>query len=295
MLESLDKNIRDALVKCAKDVSKTLNEEVLSNVSASNVLLSLGGVTFKLEAVDINKGIEDIIKEEYRTKINQKMEHIRNVVNEKLTEVTSLIVNAKADFEDREEELKRKLREALSMPDITFRHMEAGLSVSRGDERDMLAWVYQAVYAPKYVNNDLINPNYARKLVTPIRIIILTRGNRFLLISTRKLVGSSLFEHYHQANPDCWGDWRYKERTWNTPDDIIRVAKEAEAILERINRNSVAKRNPRGFPSLEAVERNLLMNEIMQENKKSKPNYEDIRMGVIERNIDNTENGVWST
>jgi hypothetical protein len=65
--------------------------------------------------------------------------------------------------------------------------------------------------------------------------------------------GLMAFPHYHQqTTQDCWGSWSYP-KNWNTPTDILRIAKAAEAVLETINQGSLAEQNPRGLPRINTL------------------------------------------
>ena len=52
------------------------------------------------------------------------------------------------------------------------------------------------------------------------------------------------------------GTWRFP-REYNTADDIIKIAKDAEAVLENVNTGSVANRNPSGLPRIDTLKSNI--------------------------------------
>jgi hypothetical protein len=89
------------------------------------------------------------------------------------------------------------------------------------------------------------------------------------------------------SNSDCWGSWR-NASNWNTPDDIIHIAKDALAVLETINEGSVAKDNPTGLPRLETVREHL-----KTITKKMTKEFEQVIGASDPENVEDVD--VWST
>jgi len=292
MIEGLDTELRKALAKCVKEIDSFLHkEDITDTCEQKDMYLSAGGVTFKLQFVPGSevKDINETIKEDLRNKVNEKIKEIINFVNKKLNEATSMIVVAKNEFEVKEAKLRKEMEQLVSMPDISYQNALNGLSVAKGQDRGTLTWIYQAIYAPKFVNESKINENFAKKLLTPIRIFIKTRGDAILEVSTKKLISGDKFEHYHQSSPDCWGDWRPSSIRWKTSNDILRVAKEAEAILERINEYSLAIHTPEGLPRFSTILNNMSREKYVESAKKTSV---DTRLGRVEANQDEQ---VWDT
>ena len=287
MLENIDEGLKKALVKCVQSINTETSKDVVNSINTNEMYISVGGANFKLQLVPNSetKSVVDIIKEEFREKINNKMKSIINTVNERLNEATTLVINAKAEFESKEYALRKQIENSVSMPEISYQDMKNGLSISKGSETNTIAWICQALYAPKFINDKPINPVYAKKIITPIRIVILTRGERVIKVSTLKLISGDEFDHYHQASPDCWGNWTIDSLKWKNSSDILAIAKKAEAILERINENSIARRNPSGLPTLNAIEKNLVSSPVA---KSTNVREESVRLGTP-----NTTEDVW--
>jgi hypothetical protein len=118
-------------------------------------------------------------------------------------------------------------------------------------------YLVHGLYWPKYVDRQAIEPTYTKKMISHIVIMFRTEGNRIKEITTRKPIGFDYFDHYHQAKPDCWGQWKF-QRNFRGCDDIIKIAQEAQIVLENVNSGSVANRNPRGLPRKDTLNRHLL-------------------------------------
>jgi hypothetical protein len=131
-------------------------------------------------------------------------------------------------------------------------------------------------------------------MISSIIFMITTEDKKVKGVSTRKPVGLDYFEHYHQSKPDCWGKWSPK-RDFNGPDDIIKIAKEAEAVLENINPRSLADRSPLALPRFATLERHLLNK--APEKVEISLNQEDIRSGMtmdIDRSSSTNGDNLWT-
>ncbi len=262
-----------------KIVEKTVTEidNILAGVSISDtklkdITIRIGGRVLKYEQISNTEySLDKEIREEYNVLLTEKMKRIRDVINEKFNETLQVLQMAKDEYLRKENILLDKLKKSSPMPDVTMNHARKGLSIIKGDRNGEIHWLVRRTYAPKTVTmvlsgsgdsskNVFIKPVFASKLVTPIFIMITTIDDKVISVSTRKIGGLELFSHYHQANPDCWGRWKYSTN-WSTPDDIIRIADEAASVLENINMGSIAKHEPIGLPSTTVLKRNLLDNE----------------------------------
>ena len=169
----------------------------------------------------------------------------------------------------KERNLRKKYADAALMPDITQSHMLKGLSVFKGNANDELIWVYKGIYNPRFVIvPDPINRTKTRKPI-PARLVNRLKHDILYIIGTKKEKVTSLkttktqkdtydqdlplFQHYHQtASGDCWGTFIHSKR-WKKADDIIEIAKEAEAVLEGVNKGSIASSDPAGLPKLDTL------------------------------------------
>ena len=169
---------------------------------------------------------------------------------------SDLVSSFKEEFDRKERLLKETLDKAAPMPHVTWQHAMRGLSVVKGDGRGELVWLVKRMYRPLTVDNNAIEPAYVKKLTSHIFIAVHTHDKKVTNVSTRKIVGLEYFPHYHQSNPDCWGNWKYPS-DWETPDDILKIAGDAEAVLENINTMSIARRAPAGLPRLETLRKHV--------------------------------------
>lgn len=258
--------------KTIGEIDGILNGISISDTKLKDITIRIGGRILKYEQIsNSDYSLDKEIREEYNVLLTEKMRRIRDVINEKFNETLQVLQMAKDEFIRKENILLDKLKKSSPMPDVTMNHARKGLSIIKGDRNGEIHWLVRRTYAPKTVttaNNTtgdfsksvFIKPAFAIKLVTPIFIMVTTIDNKVASVSTRKVGGLELFSHYHQANPDCWGRWKYNT-TWSTPDDIIGIADEASSVLENINMGSIAKHEPLGLPSTTLLKRNLLDDE----------------------------------
>lgn len=247
------------------DELETIN---VDDLKSKGVSLSFGGKTFKFTDLEImeDESVEDRIRKEFKEKLNVQQSRIREKINDKINQLFQMHKNKQAELDRKEKQLKRKYSQAAMMPDINESHMIKGLSVVKGSNNDQLVWVYRAVYNPRFVVMNshgrkvrkAIPSRLVNRMKQDILIIIKTRGKEVTGVATKSNVSNDNihlpdFQHYHQmGNGDCWGSWKYPHR-WSNPDDIIKIAKDAEAVLETINNGSIAKRGPTGLPRIQTV------------------------------------------
>lgn len=254
-----------------KEMLDDLESISVDNLKIGGVRLSFGGKTFKFTDLEITEDAEqeELIRNEYRDKLNQQQGRIREKINAKINQLLLMHQNKQQEFERKEREMKRKYEQAALMPDINENHMLKGLSVVKGNGHDELVWIYRAMYRPRYILQALGGGRNVRKAIPrrllnrmtkPMLILIKTKRKNITSIVTKKfendgepLTQLEYFPHYHQqGHGDCWGSWN-KPNKWTSADDLIRAAKDAEAILETINQGSIAESNPRGLPRLDTI------------------------------------------
>lgn len=241
-------------------------------LKSEGLRISLGGKTFKFTELEViaDEAVEDRIRNEFKDKLNRQQQRIREKINDKINQLLVMHQQKQRELDRKEEQMKRKYAESAMMPDLNESHLGRGLSVVKGRSGNELLWVYRATYNPRFIiyypesrvsNHNRLKKPIPSRLVNRMKqdmlIIIRTKDKQIRSIATRNLKGngSSLipFPHYHQqTSQDCWGNWDYN-RNWNTPDDIILLAKEAESILETINQGSLAEHNPVGLPRIATI------------------------------------------
>ena len=278
-----------------------LNGIDINKIKSEGVTIRLGDRLVKMEfAEEKSLGIEEEIRNEFREKLTSQLQKIKDRISTKINEMSEFVNTIKREYDRKEQDLKNRLNRSHSMPDVTIADAQRGLSVVKGSTRADFIWLVQGIYWPKYVNFRPIKQKYSKKLLTNIIFMIETRGNQVTRISTRKPIGLGYFSHYHQSNPDCWGQWKYNS-TWESPEDIIKLAKEAEAVLENVNTGSIANNSPSGLPRRTTLEKHIVVD---RADMNAEERYNDLsqvnrRMGIIpnRRRNDNTmtteNNDVW--
>jgi hypothetical protein len=285
-----------------KEMLDELESISVDDLKATGVSLSFGGKTFKFSDLEIveEDTIEEKLRKEFKEKLNTQQQRIRDKINEKINQLLMMHQNKQQELDRKEEKMKRKYADASLMPEITEAHMLKGLSVVKGSRNDELIWIYRGVYNPRFIviydgnaydgsrkKRKAIPARLVNRLKTDILILIKSKGKKITNVATKKLSqdGRTLpaFPHYHQTgNGDCWGSWHY-EKDWNTPDDILVVAKDAEAVLETINQGSIANRGPAGMPRLSTL-------------LKSVEKLNEVEPTTVEREGGNDEvDDVWQT
>lgn len=251
-------DIKQRAEKEIKYMFETIDSINIDNIQTEGVTLRAGNKVLKLQVVGENPlSIEDEIREEFRKKINTQLTSIKDIINDKISEMSLFVSNIKSEFDRQSRELKDKMQRSRPMPDILYEHAKQGLSIAKGNERDSIVWFVTGIYSPKTLDRKIIDSKLVKKLITPIVIQIMTKGENVTRVSTHTPIKLEHFQHYHQNNPDCWGQWTYP-RSWKKPEDIIRIAREAEAVLENINSDSIARYNPPGLPRFETIKRHII-------------------------------------
>ncbi len=285
--------------KVLKEIHNDIDSFDVDDIKTKGITIRVGSniLKFKLSEEEDLSSIENEIREEYKKRIREKLNIIKEKVSEKMIEMSNFVNQLKLEYESKEEKLKRKLRNVVIMPDVKFKHACSGLSVVKGDMENEIIWLVNGIYWPKFVNEDPIDPKFSKKMISNIVFLIKTRNNKVLELSTRKPIGMEMFEHYHQNNPDCWGDWSPSEEKFNGPDDAIRIARKAEALLEYINKHSIAKSSPRGLPRLSTVKNHLISIEKAKKQSIGSLNQQIRRAGITQTGIGSmTDDGdIWST
>ena len=271
----------------------------LDDMKTEGMTVRIGGRVVKLEMTEEISLPEDDIRAEYSAKLTEKLQRIKEVLNEKMSEMTYMVEQNRQDFEEKERELQVRLSSANIMPEITYDHAKAGLSVVKNHYRsqgaDVLTWLYQGVFWPKYVDGIPIEPKYAKRMISPVTLEIVTEKDRVSRVVVRKTIGLSKFEHYHSmdSGSDCWGQWAHVKH-WSTPDDILQLARDAMAVLENVNTSSPGNRQPTGLPRLGTLTQHILQGEDAR-NVSYDVSRADERSGITERTDRGEQGAVWST
>lgn len=239
-----------------KDIDGFISDVDLEGIKSEGITIRSGNklIKFTIDSESDISSIEDDVRKEMKIKITERLTNVREKVLEKLSEMSHYVSTVKNETEQKKREYEKKIANANIMPDITFHeHATQGLSVvkSEKNENDSYTWLFQAIYWPKYIDNKIINPSYSKRLMNHIILAIDTTGDKITYVRVLKPFTLERFPHYHD---DCWGNWK-PVRKWKTIDDIIKVAKEAEVVLETINTGSLAMEDPDGLMDVEILKK----------------------------------------
>lgn len=252
----------------------------LSDIKSKGISLRIGGknIQFGVQAEEVIND-EDKIRDELKLQVNAKMLSIKEAVNEKIFEIKKAIEDRNKDNEirlersisdanEREEQARIKLNDSTLMPEITLSHAKKGLSVVKGrsnnggTSENAYTFLFAGQYWPKTYNGKPLKERIVKKMVTPVILEIKAYGSAIEEIIVRTAVGFKKFKHYHgYDSSDCWGNWKYSQMSWNTPDDIIKIGENALAVLENINGASLATSRPAGLPRPATLEKNIIEDE----------------------------------
>lgn len=278
----------------------------VDDLKSEGLTIRQGNKLVKLEVVhEEDISIEDEIRHELAGQLSERMEEIKKRLNQRLKDALEMADQVKRECERKERELRNQIRNKQLMPDITEAHAKRGISVVKGDGANSYIWLVRGVYWPKYYITQKtddrgeaivvpIKDALSKRMMSEVVFMICTSGDKITKVTTRKPITLEKFDHYHQRMDwtDCWGHWK-PPATWKTIDDLIRIGKEAQAVLESVNANSMANDNPRGLPRRSTIERNGL-EKAGKTRKKTTLEQEHIRMGVTENDNDEQED-VWTT
>jgi len=284
--------IDDKTKNTVEEISDIIDNINVDDIKSEGLSLRLGNRLIKLEISEESMSVEDEIKKELKEKLHSRIEIIRERVNEKITDMYNFVQNIKNHYDSKEKDLSAQLENAVSMPDIDISHARNGLSVVKGNGRNRLRWLVQGIFWPKYVDKKPLDKKFSKKMLSNVVYVIETHRNDILNCHTCKPIGLTYFQHYHQNDPDCWGNWNPK-RKWNEPYDIIKCAREAEAVLENVNTASVAKHNPVGLPRESTLLKYVLKDG--DEGSDIGVFNQSLRRTGITKNIREDSNDMWTT
>jgi len=247
----------ESKMKQFKSVLDDLDEVDIDKIKTEGMSLRVGNKLVVFKSVEENPiTVEDEIRNELREKINSQQKIIRDKINAKISEMIEYFNQVKKEYRRKEQKLEQTLANSISMPEVTFDHARRGLSVLKGNKGEII-WLVQGIYWPKTIDGKHIEKKFSKKMISNIIFMVKTKGNNVIGVSTRQPIGLDYFEHYHQSHPDCWGYWKYP-KTFESSDDIIKIAKDAEAVLENINTGSIAISTPRGLPRKSTILKHII-------------------------------------
>lgn len=283
-----------------KQINSDLSSFDIDDVKTNGITIRAGSKILKFDISEENdlSTIEEEIRNEYKLKVKEKLNVIKEKVSEKMIEMSNFINQLKNEYELKESKLKRKLKNSVIMPEVTLAHAEQGLSIVKGSRSDEIYWLVNGIYWPKFINKKPIEIKFSKKMISNIIFMIKTKKDKVVGVTTRRPIGMEYFQHYHQNDPDCWGDWHPEHEKYKSPNDIIKIARKAEALLEYINNHSIAKNSPRGLPRISTVKNHLITIDESKNQNMGQLNQQVRRSGITQINpIQSPDilNDVWST
>jgi hypothetical protein len=276
-----------------KDMFNEIDSVNIDEIKLDGITIRAGSKLVRLEVVHEEViEVEDEIREEYRIKLRGKLQEIKTRLTDKINDVMAMTSRVRAEAEAKERELNEKIRTIKAMPEITWDQAKAGVSIVQGERRDEICYLIRGIYYPQFVNERPLDPTYAKKLISPIIFFFKTVGDKITEFSTRKPQNLTYFPHYHQQNPDCWGEFKYDRRFKNI-NDLIKIKNDAEAVLQNVNTNSIASSNPRGLPRKATLLRHIVTNDDRREKQPGVKLTVDQRRRGVGDAIRVSDNDVW--
>jgi hypothetical protein len=289
-LGDIDKRVE----KDMKFIFGQLDDVTIDNIEVDGLTIRAGTKLLKLEVISSEPiSIEEEIRKEYKEKLHSRIQTIREKINTKISELQNFVQGIKREYDRKERDLKDKLARATPMPDVFYKHAEKGLSLVKGQNADHLIWFVQGIYWPQYVDQKPLDAKFSKKMLSNVVFQIETSGDQVTSVTTRMPIGLKFFSHYHQSKPDCWGKWKF-HRKWESPSDIVKVAREAEAVLSNINTGSIAEHSPSGLPRKATVFRHVLKDEESKKKNSMGTLNQNVRRAGITTNTRVDDPDVWT-
>jgi hypothetical protein len=244
--------------KTTEDVFKP---EDITAIQADGISIRSGNRIIRLSVtsetvVDDNEQVRKELVDKY----NKSFEALKVQFEQYKEQMKMTLDKEKKKLQQSQAELDRRMNAVSVLPAITEDHLNQGLSVAVGRSGGLI-WSFKTVYAPKMVGNRRIEPDYAKRLITPVVIDVRTdMNNKVHDVTVRQYIGGKKFYHYHSlgSDRDCWGQFKYAGRIINNPDDMIAFCKEASFLLEVVNDMSIGTRNPKGLSRFDTLCKHLL-------------------------------------
>ena len=277
------------------NIGKNITSNDVNDIVTDGITIISGNRVIKFAVTDETALPEDALKDDYNKSLEIKISELQNqFVEERGT--------LRQAYNLKYEELEKKLREVEDlkkeispMPVVDYEFSTKGLSVSKynGD----YVWSYKCVYAPKYINDDLIDPVFAKRLLTPITIEIFASDGKCSNVRVMSIIGNKKFQHYHSLSrsTDCWGNFGYSGEDVSTQEKAYELAIKALVVLESVNKYSIGTRNPKGLSRFNTLEKHILEKGAEVDEEKTKANTRNTRTGIDTNTNDDINDSVWTT
>lgn len=275
----------------------SINMDDLKDITTDGISVRMGNKVVKLSVTEEVILPEDELKKEYDSHLEEAYRTLKTDSDRFKDELKQVYDNKVVKLDEEIQKYKRLSKDTSPMPVITPEQSKIGLSVSKSKEG--FYWYFNGVYAPKYVNNRVIETSFAKRLMTPVTILMKTNEDDSIYdVKVLKIIGHEKFRHYHSmsAHSDCWGDFQYGSLKITNAEEAIEIGRKCLLILETINEFSLGTTNPRGLSRFNTIKNHLLDEKKEEEPKKTSTNTRNSRSGFDTNiNDDIREEMVWST
>jgi len=280
------------------NIDININKQDVDSIVSDGITLRSGNKLFSFSVVEENILPDDDIKKEYQEKVDSMFETMKREAQTYKDQLKQAFDLKNDILTEKISEYKEKIKDASPMPEISTVYADKGLSVAKSEEG--LKWYFNCVYAPKYINNKIIDPAFAKRLMTPITIEITTNNeDKVTNIRVLKIIGHTKFRHYHSlsSTSDCWGDFKYAGEVIGNADKALIFATKVLLLLETINEYSLGTSNPKGLSRFSTLKKHIIEDsDVSDENKKSTINSRNERSGFgVDVNDEISRDMVWST
>lgn len=281
-----------------KEFNDVFDSNSINDIKTDGITIRSGNKVIRLQVTEETALTED---DSYRAELEKKFMDMYGQMKEQFDlykgQMKDSLRIEKEKIRRAEEELNVRMNQVSVLPKLEENHLRQGLSVAVHPSG--FIWEFKTVYAPKMVGPRRIEPAFAKRMITPIVITVITDNkNTITNMTVNQIIGNKKFLHYHSmsSNRDCWGNFKYSGKIVTTPDEMVEFCKGASFVLETINDMSIANRNPPGLPRYNTLLKHLLDEEVTEETStsRSQVNTRNNRSGVTaDINQDIAEN-VWS-
>lgn len=284
------------------DVLDEVKENKIDNITLDDMKTNGVSMRFGDRVVKFSVSDETVLDDDgYKDELKKEFEQEKN----KLTEYNEQYKNelkiaydtAAKKLTDKTKEYNELIKQKRILPVLSFEKASQGLSVSFDNNDKNTIWYLNCIYAPKYVNDNVIDPAFAKRLVTPIRLKLnVGTDNKVFDIVILKMFGNRKFQHYHSlsTSSDCWGDFKFSGIKVETENDAFGLFMRALSVLDTINEFSIGTRNPKGLSRFDTIKKHLLGKKEKTEGD-VKMNQRNTRTGIDNNIISERNDNVWTT
>lgn len=291
-------SIRNSIGKLNPEAMKEKLGKTESLLISEGMTVRIGNRLVKLQVSSEETIPDEDLKRDYQMALDQYKKEMAEMY-EAYTESMAYTLREKSrTYEEAIAKLQSTVRNKATLPMVLEHQAEAGISVALDDRTKYPVWYFKGVYAPKYVNGKVIDPTFAKKLMTPVVIkIVCDNGYKVSKMIVTQIIGNRKFSHYHSFSGDtrdCWGSFSFQGTVCDDADKAIKLGRDAIVVLETINELSIAQRSPAGLPRFSTVIKYILDEDAPTEEKKTANKAVNTRSG-FGADINSAIPNIWTT